>query len=160
VKVPFLWENLPIIGQLNRHGIKVNATAIMTPEQAFMAEKAGAYIVSFFYRRMCDHIAKDMVSHDKEPATEYAAGDVKYYADSAGCRIICGSIRKPEDILMCWSAGADYVTAPLKVIKEMTRHPKTDEAIELFEKDIANWLNPRKEDERWLCLQKIDDQDL
>jgi transaldolase len=57
------------------------------------------------------------------------------------CRVICGSIREPMDVYKCWTAGADIVTAPLKVIQQMTKHPKTDEAIAQFQGDIEKWLS-------------------
>jgi transaldolase len=56
------------------------------------------------------------------------------------CRIICGSIRKPEDLQDCWLNGADIVTASLSIIKQVIAHPQTDKAVKQFQEDIDSWL--------------------
>ncbi len=129
VKIPFSAATLPVISRLTEVQVKVNATAIMTALQAKIAEDAGAPIVSFFYNRALDRA----VRVDEE---------IGLFANTLrrSSRIICGSIRKPDDVKKCWMAGADIVTASVKVIEEMVYHPGTEEAIERFQKDIDAWL--------------------
>lgn len=128
VKIPVLFDTLPVITRLSNSRVKVNATACMTALQAKLAEDAGAEIVSFFYNRMLD----GAVDADTEIQ--------KYCEIRRNSQIICGSIRKPDDVRRCWRAGAEIVTASVKVIREMIAHPKTDEAVAQFQRDIDAWL--------------------
>lgn len=128
IKIPVMLETLPVITELAHKKIKVNATACMTALQAKLAEDAGAPIVSFFYNRIKDA--------NEEPDDVLA----KYGRLRRSTRVICGSIRKPDDVYRSWLNGADIVTASLKVIKEMISHPQTDKAIAQFQKDIDTWL--------------------
>jgi transaldolase len=128
IKIPVMLETLEVISKLSDNGIKVNATACMTALQAKLAHDAGAPIISFFYNRMID----GGVDADLE---------LQRFAElNRNARVICGSIRKPDDLRRCWLSGADIVTASMKVIKETITHPKTDEAISQFQKDIDAWL--------------------
>lgn len=125
IKVPTTLDTLPVITRLVQRGIRVNATACATAAQAKMARDAGAAVVSFFYRRMKD------AAGETEPGIEIAA--FRKLRQSAG--IICGSIREPKDVFNCWRYGADYVTAPMKVIEAMMIHPVTDAALLQFAED-------------------------
>ncbi len=137
VKVPVTFENLSVITELSRgNHIAVNATCCMTALQAKMASDAGAKIVSFFYNRMKDW------TNDLPQVRHNADVEIRRYCSlrsTDDAQIICGSIRTPEDVYDCWSAGADIVTAPNKVIREMLVHPKTDEAIRQFQSEIEAW---------------------
>lgn len=53
-------EGLNAIGKLSREGISINATLIMTPEQALLAAMAGAIYVSPFAGRVDDYIRKNL----------------------------------------------------------------------------------------------------
>jgi transaldolase len=129
IKIPLMLETLPVITELLNKKVKVNATACMTALQAKLAEDAGAPIVSFFYNRMLD-------------GGEKAEEEISRFCNGLGrsAQVICGSIRKPEDVRRCWLAGARIVTASMKVIKEMVSHPQTDKAIQQFQQDIDAWL--------------------
>lgn len=129
VKVPVTFENLSVITKLNRSGVDVNATACMNATQAKMAADSGAGIISFFYNRIRDGGEDpDKVLRD-------------FAALKTNCKVICGSIRSPKDVLDAWQNGADIVTASAKVISEMIQHPQTDKAIAQFQKDIDSWLS-------------------
>lgn len=130
IKIPVTIDNLSVISSLSRMGIKVNATACMTAVQAKMAADAGAKIVSFFYNRMID--GGNFYPEDEVSKFSNYSDDVK---------IICGSIRSPRDVLNCWHAGSNYVTAGMGVIEKLLYHSETDRAINGFQKDIDAWLN-------------------
>lgn len=133
IKVPVTIDNLRVITELRNFGIKVNATACMTAVQAKIAIDAGANIVSFFYNRMKD-------GGDPDPEGEISKINSMLW-NSPDIKIICGSIRKPEDVLRCWSAGAHYVTAGINVIEKLLIHHETDKAIKGFQEDIEKWLS-------------------
>jgi transaldolase len=128
VKVPIMLETLPVITELRQAKLKVNVTACMQALQAKLAEDAGAEVVSFFYNRMLDGAVD-------------ACDEIRKYCLHLrrSANVICGSIREPNDILNCWMAGAEFVTAPAHVIAAMARHRKTGEAIAAFQKDIERW---------------------
>ena len=145
IKVPVTIENLNIITRLENRKIKVNATACMMPSQAKLAMDAGASVVSFFYNRMKDGgdnaAAETIAEFDrvrKGPQEWQAYG--KSLSDYNDCKVICGSIRTPEDVTECWNHGADAVTVPMRIVELMMEHPQTDLAITRFQEDIDKWL--------------------
>lgn len=136
IKIPVMFETLEVISRLGDDGIKVNATACMTALQAKLAHDAGAPIISFFFNRMIDG------AHGNN-GRDLALMQLSDFSEelNRNSRVICGSIRKPQDLSDCWRNGADIVTASFKIIKETLVHPETDKAIQQFQKDIDAWLS-------------------
>jgi transaldolase len=130
-KVPLLTKTTSLIAALSKRGLFVNATAVITPSQAFIARESGARAISFFYRRACDFYG----------STKEALENVRNAFDlfDGDINTICGSIRTPQDVVDCWSNGALAVTAPPKVIDQMFVHQKTDEAVSQFEEASKTW---------------------
>lgn len=126
LKVPVTLENMPVITKLSRNGVNVNATACMTPVQAKMATDAGANVVSFFYNRIKDE------KEDPDLA-------VRQFKENESTFVICGSIRKPVDVIQAWENGSDAVTASPEIIADLLKHPQTDKAIRQFKEDIEKW---------------------
>lgn len=142
VKIPVMLSTLSVITRLVKHGVRVNATACMTAYQAKLAHDAGAQIVSFFYNRMVDgyNLYESPGSH-RHDALEHAFEQISEFDSlKRNSEVICGSIRRKEDVLTCWSAGADIVTVSAKIITEMVEHPQTTKAIRQFQEDIDKWL--------------------
>src|SRR3990170_5713125 len=54
VKIPIGWDELAVIRELHRRGVKVNCTCCMSFNQAVMAAQAGANLISLFYGRVRD----------------------------------------------------------------------------------------------------------
>lgn len=150
IKIPAMFKSLPVITEIMSSkyiGRNVNATACMTVLQAKLASDAGAKIVSFFYNRMIDGFTSEQQQHDtNEKAKEKTVLEIKKAKEIIESEIICGSIRHASDVLECWSAGADIVTASYKIISEMISHKKTSEAIAQFQDDIDKWRAPKKVD--------------
>lgn len=144
IKIPVMVETLPIITRLAKESVKVNATACMTAPQAVLAADAGATVVSFFYNRMIDGLTPP-----PSPSGHFSVVDPREEARKEittfkmlrrKVPVICGSIRKKEDVMECWLCEADYVTASAKIIREIIEHPKTVEAVNQFQADIDTWL--------------------
>lgn len=131
IKVPC--TELEVITNLSRQKIPVNATAVMTPMQGMLAWQAGAAVISFFYNRIKDHANETMSG---PPPAQVLR---EFRAIAPACKVICGSIRKPEDIYDSWIHGANHVTASRKVIEQALSHPQTDKAIKQFQEDITRW---------------------
>jgi len=132
VKVPIGWDELAVIRELRRRSIKVNCTCCMSYNQAIMAALAGANYVSLFWGRIRD------TGYDAASVVRQVHQTFKEQGSEA--EIIVGSIRHIMDINEALQAGADIVTAPPKFFRQMTQHPKTDEAVHQFVTDFQNWM--------------------
>jgi transaldolase len=132
VKVPIGWDELAVIRELRRRGVKVNCTCCMSYNQAIMAARAGANYVSLFYGRIRD------IGYDAASVVRAVRATFREW--SYPSEIIVGSIRHIMDINEALQAGADIVTVPPKFFRQMTQHPKTDEAVHQFVTDFQNWL--------------------
>ncbi len=132
VKIPVGWNELQVIKELSRNGIRVNCTACMSISQSVMAAKAGAAIVSLFWGRIRDGGADPFrVVQETRKLLDRA---------SSGCRIIVGSIRKKEDVEEALVAGGHIITVPFRFLREMTVHPKTTEVVDQFLRDFSGWI--------------------
>jgi transaldolase len=136
VKIPVINEwgasCLGVIHALVQEDIKVNATAILSFNQAIMAAKAGATYVSIFAGRIGDE--------GGDPAT--VIHHVRQWLDRWGyqSRIIAGSIRGVMDIQVAAVAGADIITIPPQLIAKMVDHRYTRETVHQFIEDAEKTL--------------------
>lgn len=127
VKIPTILSGLTAIKTLNDRGIRTNATLVFTPMQALLVAKAGAAYVSPFVGRL-DDISTDGMS--------LIADIVNIYANyTFATEILVASVRNPIHVLEAARMGADICTIPLKVIKQLIRHPMTDIGLEKFLED-------------------------
>jgi transaldolase len=133
VKVPIGWDELAVIRELRRRDIKVNCTCCMSYNQAMMAALAGANYVSLFWGRIRD------IGYDAGSVVRQVHATLKETNSQA--EIIVGSIRHIMDVNEALQAGADIVTVPPKFFRQMTQHPKTDEAVNQFLGDFQRWLS-------------------
>lgn len=130
IKIPVMPQTMRVLGELRQKSVKTNATACMTAMQAKLACDAGADIVSFFYNRIIDgnEDASNVLNNFHALRPHHV-------------KVICGSIRKPDDIQKCWFSGADFVTASPAIIELALMHPQTTIAINKFQEDIEKWLS-------------------
>jgi len=133
VKVPIGWDELAVIRELRRRSVKVNCTCCMSYNQAIMAARAGANYVSLFYGRIRD------TGYDAASIVRQVRATLREWSHPS--EIIVGSIRHIMDINEALQAGADIVTVPPKFFRQMTQHPKTDEAVQQFVTDFQKWLS-------------------
>lgn len=131
IKVPIGWDELAIISELRRAGIRINCTCCMSYNQAIMAALAGATYVSLFWGRIRD------TGYDAASVVRQVRATFREWHHPT--EIIVGSIRHIMDINEAFQAGADIVTVPAKFLPLMTQHPKTDEAVRQFVTDFARW---------------------
>ena len=90
IKVPVGWNELAVIAELRRRGIRVNCTCCMSYNQAIMAARAGANFVSLFWGRIRDigYDAGSIVRQVHQTFREW----------NASSEIIVGSIRHLVDV--------------------------------------------------------------
>ncbi len=128
IKVPLIEEGLKAVKILTEKGIKTNVTLCFSPVQALMAAKAGASYISPFVGRLDDISAVGM------DLVEQIATIYENYAYET--EIIVASVRNPLHVLDAALVGADIATIPLKVIRQLIRHPLTGIGLENF---LADW---------------------
>jgi transaldolase len=184
------FDGLKAIKRLYDAGIPVNATLIMTPEQALLAAKAGAAYASPFAGRIDDHIRakiglKRGIDYPKGAYFDslllqkiingmlseyvyasnilgaYTDGNLNTLIDSRHdngivsgveliqqtvqiyqhygfhTEIIAASLRNARQVREVANIGVDIATIPFNVIVEMIQHPKTNEGMKAFTRDIV-----------------------
>ena len=138
IKIPLSgWEEVEVISDLKKCGIRVNCTCLFNEAQCIIAARAGARYVSLFKGRM----------RDVGINTDNVISNVRKLLDEENelelepvCEIIIGSIRHPADITDAFMSGAHIVTADPTNIKKMVVHPKTTESVNQFLNDFQKWL--------------------
>ena len=127
VKVPMIKEGIKATRYFSNNGIRTNVTLVFSAGQALLAAKAGANYVSPFIGRL-DDISTDglgLISEIREIYDNYGFST----------EILAASIRHTMHIIDCSKIGADVITAPLKSILGLLKHPLTDIGLENFLKD-------------------------
>jgi transaldolase len=133
VKIPVVNQDgissLRVIHKLTGQNIAVNATAILSFNQAILAAKAGATYVSIFAGRVADE--------GNDPAI--VIRNVRAWLDMWGytSKIIVGSIRGVFDVQVAALAGAHIVTIPPQFLPKMVDHKYTRETVRQFNDDAA-----------------------
>ena len=127
VKVPLTIDGLKTCKKLTADGTMVNVTLCFSANQALLAAKAGATFISPFVGRL-DDIG--------QPGIELIA-DIRLIYDNYdfATQILVASVRNPIHILDAAKLGADVMTAPAAVIRQLFKHPLTDNGIAAFLKD-------------------------
>src|SRR6266850_5486201 len=136
VKIPIVNEFgescLGVMHQLSQEGIGVNATAILSFNQAILAAKAGATYVSIFAGRVADE--------GNDPAI--VIQNVRRWLDDWGlsAHIIVGSIRTVMDIQNAALAGTHIITVPPQFLPKMVDHRYSRETVRQFVKDAEKTI--------------------
>ena len=128
IKLPLTWDGLKSCKKLSDEGISVNVTLCFSPSQALLAAKCGASYISPFVGRL-DDIATDGMALISEIKTIYS----NY--NHLQTEILVASVRHPRHVIESAKMGADIVTLPPNVIKQLASHPLTDKGLEAFLKD-------------------------
>jgi transaldolase len=128
VKVPLTIDGLKTCKTLTGEGTMVNVTLCFSANQALLAAKAGATFISPFLGRLDDigQVGMELIA------------DIRLIYDNYdfSTQILAASIRHPVHVLEAAKLGADVMTAPPAVIRQLFRHPLTDSGIAAF---LADW---------------------
>lgn len=127
IKLPITDDGIKATKTCFDEGIKTNVTLLFQPLQALLAAKAGATYVSPFVGRLDD------IGHDGMQIIEEMRVIFDNY--SFETQILTASIRHPHHVLRAALYGSDVATIPLKVIKQLLKHPLTDIGLDKFMKD-------------------------
>lgn len=125
-------DNLRVIHQLEKkHNVRINATAMMSAQQCFLAAMAGATYVSIFGGRV-NNMGYD--SREEIARLRDLLDDFDLHA-----KIIVGSTREVVNIVEWLEAGAHIVTVIPKFIDGMIVHPYSKETVQMFLRDGATF---------------------
>jgi transaldolase len=139
-------DGIKAIKVLKKEGIPINCTLIFSPEQALLAAKAGADLVSPFAGRVDDYLRKKAgLTFDKTdyyPAqgavvngkVAYDEGIVSGVHLVKSCvdiirkhrlktKVLAASLRNPLQIAECLSVKSDIATIPFSAIVAMRENP-------------------------------------
>lgn len=137
IKVPIVNESgescLGVINTLTEDGIAVNATALLSFNQALLAAKAGATYVSIFAGRIADE------GNDPSLTIRYVRQWLEEWKYES--KIIVGSVRSVIDVQNAALAGAHIVTIPPQFLPKMVDHKYTRETVAQFNRDARKALH-------------------
>jgi len=128
VKVPMTLEGLKALRSFSEQGVATNCTLVFNAVQALMAAKAGANFASPFVGRL-DDISTDGMELIEQICTIYR----NYGFDT---EVLVASVRHPIHVVQAALLGADVVTVPASVLRQLAKHPLTDIGLERF---LADW---------------------
>jgi transaldolase len=129
VKVPLTPDGLKTCRALAGDGRMVNVTLCFSPGQAILAAKAGAAFISPFIGRL-DDISQDGMALIEDIVQIYS----NY--DAIKTEVLVASVRHPMHVVEAAKLGADVVTMPPNVLRQLYSHPLTDKGLAAF---LADW---------------------
>ena len=118
VKVPLIEDGLKAVRVLTAEGIATNVTLCFSASQALLAAKAGATYVSPFVGRI-DDISGEGMDLIEQIVRIYDNYDFE-------TQVLTASVRHPVHFVQAALIGSHAATIPLKVIKQLLKHPLTD----------------------------------
>ena len=124
IKVPLTEAGIQSCKALSDDGASVNVTLCFSSAQAILAAKAGAAFISPFVGRL-DDIGQDGMGLTEEICEIYSNYDFT-------TEVLVASIRHPMHVVEAARMGADVVTVPPGVLKQMFKHPLTDKGLQAF----------------------------
>lgn len=127
VKIPIGVEGIKAVSALAKKNIRTNVTLCFSTNQALLAAKAGAFIISPFMGRLDDI--------DTDPLL--IIEEIRELYDTHGfqTQILAASTRTVRQVTDCALIGADICTMPYKIFDKLFKHPLTDLGLEKFQKD-------------------------
>ena len=135
-KVPSVPEGFKAMRELTAEGIRVTATAIYTPMQAFLAAKSGASYAAPYINRI-DNMGYDGVGVAMEIHDIFRANDLP-------CEVLAASFKNSQQVLELARYGVGAVTAAAGVIEGFVKNAAIDAAVDAFIADFEGLVGPGK----------------
>jgi len=125
IKVPLTVNGLTTCKLLREQNKMVNVTLCFSASQALLAAKAGATYISPFVGRIDDVGGNGMDLIDEI---------VGIYSQYPGIKteVLVASVRHPLHVIEAAKIGADVVTLPPSVLRQLFSHPLTDKGLTAF----------------------------
>ncbi len=130
VKVPVIEEGLKAMKFLHGSGYKLTATAVLTPQQAFLAGLAGADYVAPYVNRMANMNIDpyEMISRIRKI----------YDNQNISTKILGASFKNTQQVMRTYEAGAEAVTVAADLLSAMCSNEVVDAWVTRFEND---WIS-------------------
>ena len=128
VKLPLTEDGLRACRYFSSKGIRTNMTLVFSANQALLAAKAGASLVSPFIGRL-DDAGQDGMELVEEILQIY-------HIYGFATEVLVASVRHPRHITEAAMLGADICTMPYSIFKKLALHPLTDSGIAKF---LSDW---------------------
>ncbi|WP_027090104.1 fructose-6-phosphate aldolase [Thomasclavelia saccharogumia] len=127
IKVPVSYEGIKAIKILKAEGHNVTATAVYDLMQAYMALAAKADYIAPYVNRI-----GNLGSDPYELINELSN---RIVMDNYECKILAASFKGLQQIRDAFNAGAQSVTAPVAVLKQIFANPNIEKAVNDFNND-------------------------
>ena len=128
VKVPVTPQGIKAMKLISAEGIRITATAILSPQQALMAAMAGAEFLAPYVNRL------DNICADGTQVTAEMVQLIENYQLDA--KVLAASFKNVQQVHLVALAGAHSVTIAPDVFDQLLVHPLTDSGVAGF---VSDW---------------------
>ena len=130
IKVPVSYEGIKAIKMLKEENIHVTATAVYDLMQGYMALAAGADYIAPYVNRIGNLGADPMELIDELSN--------RIIIDNYDTKIVAASFKGVEQIKNALNNGAQAITAPVGILKQIFKNPNIEKAVD----DVnADWYS-------------------
>ena len=127
IKVPVSYEGVKAIKALKAEDINVTATAVYDLMQAYMALAAGADYIAPYVNRI-GNLGGD-------PFELISELQNRIETDCYDCKILAASFKGVQQIKDAFNHGAETITAPVAILKQIFANPNIEKAVDDFNND-------------------------
>lgn len=127
IKVPVSYEGIKAIKKLKAEGIHVTATAVYDLMQAYMALAAKADYIAPYVNRI-GNLGGDPMELINELSS-------RIVMDNYDTKIVAASFKGVQQVRDSFNYGAQAITAPMSVLKQIFANPSIEKAVDDFNKD-------------------------
>ncbi len=127
IKVPVIPQGIKAMKLISAEGIRITATAILTPQQALMAAMAGAEFLAPYVNRL------DNICGDGTLVTAEMAHLIDVY--NLDAKVLAASFKNVQQVHEVAKAGVQSVTIAPDVFDQLLVHPLTDSGVAGFMSD-------------------------
>ncbi|MDP2632401.1 MAG: fructose-6-phosphate aldolase [Candidatus Curtissbacteria bacterium] len=128
VKLPATEEGIKALKTAKAEGIPTNVTLVFSANQALLAAKLGATMVSPFVGRLDD------IGLNGTEVVEEIRQIYDNYAFET--KILFASVRSPLHVKQAALIGCEIATCPYDILKSLVKHPQTDVGLNKFLDDF------------------------
>ena len=127
IKVPVSYEGIKAIKLLKEEGINVTATAVYDLMQAYMALEAKADYIAPYVNRI-GNLGADLFELINELSN-------RIIMDGYESKIVAASFKGVQQVKDALNNGAQAVTVPVEVLKQIFANPNIEKAVNDFNQD-------------------------
>lgn len=127
VKIPVSYEGIKAIKILKAEGHNVTATAVYDLMQAYMALAAGVDYIAPYVNRI-GNLGNDPFELIHELSN-------RIIQDDYHCKVIAASFKGVQQVRDSFNSGAEAITAPVAILKQIFANPSIEKAVDDFNCD-------------------------